>query len=101
VNRHGLADITALSCGTPGNCAAGGYTTVSPQTSTITLSRPPRRTASGATRRGYRGLAALGSVDSLVDYVNCWPAAGCIAIGNYQTRTGLSFDGYLFVTARR
>jgi hypothetical protein len=113
--RTGTVEITALSCGSPGNCVAGGsYTyerviqggdTVYPQAFVMTETGGvwgPMEEAPG--------LRALGPQDSEIAFTSC-PATtgdhgrttgpahgshlGCTAIGDYRTKS----DSGLFTTS--
>ncbi|MHB1431418.1 MAG: hypothetical protein ACYCVZ_04810 [Streptosporangiaceae bacterium] len=97
LNRHGLAEVTSPSCGSPGNCAVGGaYSTIKvdlygngnmhaflvTETSgtwgrAVPVPGLPRS-------RGNRGDAEIG-------FVTCWPAAGCQVVGTVGPRSARTF----------
>ncbi len=100
-----LVYLTALSCGSPGNCAAGGYT-VLPVRYAANHAFVVRETDGnwGVAQR-VPGLTALGSAASSTDFVYCGRTAAtssrCAAIGAYFPRTGSPDQWRMFAAESR
>ncbi len=85
--KGGGAEVSAVSCGSPGNCAAGGsYWDRRGQQAFVALERDGR----WGKATPVPGLAALNVNGNLngggwagVDAVSCAPAGGCAAVGYY------------------
>ena len=89
----GNAGVYSVSCGSAGNCAAGGYAHRGRDQGFVATER------NGVWGRAIEvpGLAALNTGDAEVDSVSCATAGSCAAGGSYETRRG----GLAFVAVER
>lgn len=101
LNRYGQAYVTSLSCGRPGNCAAGGYTTgLGPQYSQHAFVVTQTRGVWSPAGR-VPGIAGLGAVASSIDVISCQATADCGAIGDYHRGREAQTENDLFATVHR
>jgi hypothetical protein len=110
LNRAGIAVISSLSCSSLGGCAAGGFTTGVGNGYATGVDNVPLKAfvvseKGGTWSQAVRvpGLTGLASAGSEIDLISCGasaPARGCVAVGDYQTHTGSSWRGHMFVTTR-
>ena len=104
LNLGNQGAITSVWCGTPGNCAAGGFYT-GPGGSNFHSDVPGHAFLVTESGRVWSraipvpGLAALGSRASGIAFVFCGQTNKCIGIGGYTARAGF-VKGHLFVVAR-
>ncbi len=84
LNKGGGAEVTSVSCGAAGNCAAGGYYTDGSGGEHGFVAAG--RHGVWGTAIGVPGLAALhkGGGDATVFSVSCAPAGNCAAGGTYH-----------------
>jgi hypothetical protein len=89
--------LNSLSCGIPGNCAAGGGYTAGGRAHALLVTE-----VDGAWGRAtpVPVLARLTTGSSEIDDVRCWSAIRCVAIGDYRTRPGL-VNVHVFLTTWR
>jgi hypothetical protein len=89
----GNAGVFSVSCGSAGNCAAGGYAQRGLDQGFVATER------NGVWGKAIEvpGLAALNKGDAEVDSVSCASAGSCAAGGSYETRRG----GLAFVAVER
>ena len=87
LNTDGNADVDSVSCGSPGNCAAGGfYNSAGQQAFVIT-----EKNGAWGTAIQVPGLGTLNAGDAAaVDSVSCGSAGNCAAGGSYHDRFDLS-----------
>ncbi len=85
LNTDGFAQVTSVSCASPGSCAAGGFYYYRPGYSEafVVSERNGRR----GTAIEVPGLAALNRGDAQVTSVSCGSAGNCAA-GGYYYRHG-------------
>jgi hypothetical protein len=86
LNSGGNAEVSSLSCGSAGNCAAGGsYVTSSNRARAFVVSE---KNGTWGKAMQVPGLAALSgaSGDSSVGALSCGPAGNCAAGGSYSRR---------------
>jgi hypothetical protein len=96
-----LPSIVSVSCGMPGDCAAGGYgATGSPPDDVQHAFVVTETGGTWGSAVHVPGLAALRSIGSEVVGVACGPGTACIAVGGYETHSGLTFQNHVFTTAR-
>jgi hypothetical protein len=94
VNAGGLADIQALSCGSAGNCAAGGfYAEKSTQVSSPEQAFVVTQVGGvWGKAQPVSGLAALNTGgQARVEGLSCGAAGYCTAGGTYTDRSGHSY----------
>jgi hypothetical protein len=91
--NHGLARVESVSCGTVGNCAAGGfYTDGAGNTEVFVVDETSGSWDSAIQLPGTAGLNHGGLTDRLRT-VSCGAAGACVAAGYYGT-DDTSADGY-------
>jgi hypothetical protein len=95
LNKGGAADVSAVSCTSAGNCAAGGYYTgTTAQQGYVVV----ERNGVWGTATAVPGLVALNTGgNAQVNGVSCASAGRCVAGGYYQNSKGLQG----FVTVER
>ena len=83
LNLGGMAAVTSVSCGSPGNCAAGGYYAPDTGGSQLAFVVSERN---GRWRKALEvpGLAALHTGQDEVNSVSCASASSCTAGGEYS-----------------
>jgi hypothetical protein len=89
LNKSGDAQITAVSCGSAGNCSAGGFYTDGSFAEQVFV--VGEAGGSWGTAREVPGSAALnkrGAAD--FQSVSCASAGNCSAGGGYEASTGVS-----------
>jgi hypothetical protein len=88
--------VNSVSCGTVGNCVAGGSAMATGPFSDAFLAREAHGTWGGA--RAVPHLAALNHGSAQVDTVSCAAAGDCAALGGYADAGGLT---QVFVTEEK
>ena len=89
LNTGGNADVSSVSCGTAGNCAAvGDYDDRHGQVGGFAVSQ---RSGRWGTAIYLPGLKPNSDVDVQVDSVSCARADGCTAVGTYGEAYGTGF----------
>lgn len=90
LRRYHHTVLTALSCSSPGNCAAGGWYSVRLDAETqqgLVMSEARGRWGPALE---VPGLAALNqAVRGTVTAVKCYSRGGCVAVGYYSTRSAV------------
>jgi hypothetical protein len=81
--RGGNAAVNAVSCGSPGDCAAGGYYQDRARHGLRQGFVAAERNGVWGKAIGVPGLAALNKQNGEVDAVSCASAGNCAAVGNY------------------
>ena len=88
LTKGGFAEVSSVSCGSPGNCAAGGdYLDRSPHPQGFVASE---NNGVWGTAIQVPGLAAVnkGGQSPRFPTVSCAPAGTCAAAGYYTDRSG-------------
>jgi len=89
LNTGGYADVSSVSCGTAGNCAAvGTYIDRRDQPGGVAVSQ---RNGHWTTAAYLPGLKPSTDVGVEVDSVSCTRAGGCAAVGTYGEAYGAGF----------
>ena len=97
LNRGGSADITSVSCGSAGNCSAGGdYRDSSGNRQAFVVSQVNGTWGTAIEVPGTAALNKDGSAD--INSVSCASAGNCSAGGDYFDRTGF---GHAFVVSEK
>src|SRR5215469_6088254 len=94
--REGGAQVSSLSCGSPGNCAAGGfYRDRSGHGQAFVVSE---RNGVWGKAIEVPGLGALNRQNAQVNSVSCGSAGNCAAVGSYADSRGF---GQAFLVGER
>jgi hypothetical protein len=88
-NQGGLAQISSVSCASPGNCSAGGYYTDSFSTNHQQAFVVSEKNGTWGTAREVPGTAALNQGGlAQITSVSCAAAGNCSAVGFYADSSG-------------
>src|SRR5215831_12152640 len=86
LNPGGIAQINTVSCASPGNCAAGGYTTDSISNSQAFV--VDQANGIWGTDQPVPGLASINAGSAAIGSLSCALPGNCTG-GGYYSRAGL------------
>ena len=96
LNTGGRAQITALSCGAPGNCGAGGTYQSAGRVHPFVVSES---NGTWGTARQVPGIGALGNGGAGIDSLSCAAAGNCGAAGTYLQLSGGALHSQAYVVS--
>jgi hypothetical protein len=88
LNTLGIAQVNSVSCGSAGNCSAGGFYTNGPGPGHNEAFVVNERNGTWGTAKEVPGTAALNFGIAQVNSVSCKSAGNCSAGGSYSNKLG-------------